>query len=255
MPILLDLILVAVLVLFAWLGAKRGFVLTLCGLLAAIVALVGANLLAGFLAPKVAQTLEPVIAEKLEIALQEQYEEQFEAFQSGDSILSSSIPGSQPASLPIDPDQIQTAQREIPLQEVLGALRELGLYEELIDSVDEAVEAGALDAAAGAAAAVAAAVAESVAYTLIFLVSFLLLLLLWSILAHALDLVTKLPGLNFLNKTGGALLGLVKGCIILFVAVWALRVTGTILPEETVKQSYLLPLFLSFNPVALLTGI
>lgn len=255
MPILLDLILVAVLVLFAWLGAKRGFVLTLCGLLAAIVALVGANLLAGFLAPKVAQALEPVITEKLEIALEEQFEEQFEAIQSGDPLHSSSIPGSQQAPLPIDPDQIQTAQREIPLQEVLGALRELGLYEELIDSVDEAVEAGALDAAAGAAAAVAAAVAESVAYTLIFLVSFLLLLLLWSILAHTLDLVTKLPGLNFLNKTGGALLGLVKGCIILFVAVWALRVTGTILPEETVKQSYLLPLFLSFNPVALLTGI
>lgn len=244
MPILLDLILIAVLAFFAWLGAKRGFVLTLCGLLATIVALVGANLLAGALAPKVAQALQPAIAQRLEAAL----EEQFDA-------VHSSVDDSDQAPLPVDPDQIQTAQGEIPLQEVLGALRDMGLYQELIDSVDKAIQEGALDVAAGAAAAVAAAVAESVAYTLIFLISFLLLLLLWNILAHTLDLVTKLPGLNFLNKTGGAVLGFVKGCLILFVAVWALRLTGTILPEETVRQSYLLPFFLSSNPIAYLTGI
>lgn len=54
-PILIDVILAAVLVLFIWLGAHKGFILTLCSLVAVLVALVGANLISDALAPKVAE--------------------------------------------------------------------------------------------------------------------------------------------------------------------------------------------------------
>ena len=45
-PLVLDLILLAILLFFVLMGAKRGFVLTLCSLVAVVVALVGANFLA-----------------------------------------------------------------------------------------------------------------------------------------------------------------------------------------------------------------
>ena len=47
-----DIAILAILVLFAWRGASRGFVLSLCGLLAVIVAFVGASFLANLLAPR-----------------------------------------------------------------------------------------------------------------------------------------------------------------------------------------------------------
>ena len=48
-----DIAIVVILILFAWRGASRGFVLSLCGLLAVVVAFVGASFLANLLAPKV----------------------------------------------------------------------------------------------------------------------------------------------------------------------------------------------------------
>ena len=76
----------------------------------------------------------------------------------------------------------------------------------------------------------------------------------WTVFSHALDLVARLPGLHFLNKTGGALLGLVKGCAILFLCAWVIRYLGHIIPEETVEQTTLLKFFLTTNPVALILG-
>ncbi len=226
--ILFDLVILAILALFLWRGMSKGLVLSLCGLVAVLVAFVGSTLLANLLAPKVGQALEPKFTQLIE--------EQLEG----------SLQGAHSA---------QAAPEEVPLSGVLDALRDMGLYKDLIDNLDKAVRDGMADAAASAAAQVAAAMAQSVAYMVIFLVGFLLLLLLWAILSRTLNLVTKLPGLNALNKTGGALIGLLKGVILLFIAAWALRLSGKVIPEDAVQQTYLLHFFMTTNPVTLITGI
>ena len=58
-PVLIDVILLAALLFFVLMGAKRGFILTLCSLVAVVVALVGANLAADTLSPKVADAIRP----------------------------------------------------------------------------------------------------------------------------------------------------------------------------------------------------
>lgn len=228
--ILFDIAIVVILALFAWRGASKGFVLSLFGLLAVIVAFVGSQALASTLSPKVAAALEP----KFAAAIEEQLEEQL-----------SHRPASQTPG-PAD---------EFPLQDVLDVLKDMGIYEELIDTIDQAVSNGLTGVAAGAAAAVAAAVARSVAHTVIFMVSFSLIMLAWTLLARALDLVTRLPGLNMLNKTAGALIGLVKACALLFLAAWAARFLGNLIPEDAVRQTTLLQFFMTTNPLTLLTGI
>ncbi|WP_294549501.1 CvpA family protein [uncultured Pseudoflavonifractor sp.] len=231
--LIFDIAILVILALFAWRGASRGFVLSLCGLLAVIVAFVGASFLAGLLAPKVGTALEPKFAQ----AIEERLEEQFQ--QSG--------PAGDAAG--------QAEGESYPLQDVLSVLKDMGLYEELVDTIDQAVQDGMTTVAANAAAAVAAAIAQSVAYTVIFTAAFALILIAWTIFSHAVDLVTKLPGLNFLNKTGGAAMGLVKGVIILFLAAWIIQYTGKLIPEETVQQTHLLKFFMTTNPLALLQGL
>ena len=73
-----DIAILAILVLFAWRGASRGFVLSLCGLLAVIVAFVGASFLANLLAPKVGAALEPQFAQIIEEKLEEQFQQSAE---------------------------------------------------------------------------------------------------------------------------------------------------------------------------------
>lgn len=227
MSLVLDLIVVAVLALFLWRGASKGLVASLCGLLAFVVAFAGAGLAARTLSPMVADAIEPHFAS----AIQEQLE--------------AAVPDTGTA-LPEGEDG------ELPA--LLEALRGLGLYESLIDAVDQAVGQGVTQAAAGAAAAVASSIAQSVAYRVIFTVAFALLLAAWSMVSRTLNLMTRLPVLHFLNKTLGGAFGLLQGCLILFIAAWAIQFMGNVIPAETVEQTVLLRFFLTTNPLALLSG-
>ena len=224
-----DGLVLAVLLIFACIGARRGLILSLCGLLAFVVAFLGASFAARTLSPVVADALEPKFAAAIEEQLNESIRQQAEA---GEAAV-------------LSPD-------DVPLEGVLDALREMGFYETLINTVDRAVESGMTAVAASAAAAVAAAIAQSAAYLILFLLGFFLILLTWRLLSRALDLVARLPGLHFLNKTGGALFGLVQGCIILFVAAWLLQFFGQMLPRELVEQTVLLKFFMTTNPFSLL---
>lgn len=235
--LIFDLIIIAVFIIFAAIGAHRGLVLSLCGLLAVLVAFVGASFAARTLSPMVANALEPRFA----AAIEEQLDEQ--------------IRNSQVQTGLTDPDAGAVTPDTLPLQDVLNALRNMGFYETLIDSVNQAVEDGMTAVAASAAAQVAAAIAQSAAYLIIFLVGFVLILIAWKLISHALDLVTRLPGLHFLNKTLGALFGLIQACIILFIAAWLLQFFGGILPQDAVEQTYLLKFFMSANPFALLGSV
>lgn len=223
-----DGLVLAVLLIFACIGARRGLILSLCGLLAFVVAFLGASFAARTLSPVVADALEPRFAAAIEEQLNESIRQQAEA---GEAAV-------------LSPD-------DVPLEGVLDALREMGFDETLINTVDRAVESGMTAAAASAAAAVAAAIAQSAAYLILFLLGFFLILLAWRLLSRALDLVARLPGLHFLNKTGGALFGLVQGCIILFVAAWLLQFFGQVLPRELVEQTVLLKFFMTTNPFSL----
>lgn len=232
--LLYDLLILVVLVLFAVHGAYRGFVLTLCGLLAVVVAFVGAGFAADTLSPKVADLLEPRIAVAVETQLDAQL---YSTDASGDSNAAPSGASSN------------------SLDRALNALHGLGLYQSAIDNIRSAVQSGMSDAAANAAAAVAASVAQNISYLLVFSVAFVLILIVWGILSRALDLVARLPGLHTLNRAGGALLGLARACVFLFLAAWLLRYFGKVIPESAVQQTTLLRFFLTTNPVSLLLKV
>ncbi len=232
--LIFDLVIAAVLLICAIHGAWRGLVLSLCGLLAAVVAFAGAGFAAKTLSPLLAGALEPRIAAAIELRLEEE------------------LPGAEPAQPDASAPQ---APEEVPLPGVLETLRDMGLYQNLIDAVGEAVAQGMSAAAATAAASVAAALAQSVAYLGVFIVAFVLILLVWRLISGALDLVARLPVLHFLNKTGGAIFGLLQACILLFVAAWLAQYLGNWIPEETVQKTWLLQFFMRTNPVELIARL
>ena len=69
---------------------------------------------------------------------------------------------------------------------------------------------------------------------------------------QGLDLAFKLPVLSALNQWSGAAVGLVKGCVLLFIACWLLK---GMLPQEAVDQSVLLHFFCTTNPFALIASV
>ena len=101
---------------------------------------------------------------------------------------------------------------------------------------------------------VAAALAQSAAYQILFAVSFVLLMALWQVVSRVLDLVSKLPVLDTLNKSMGALFGLLQAGVIVCILAWLLRF-GNLVDQETVQKTVLLRFFMDFNPLALLGAL
>ncbi len=230
--LLFDIAILVILVLFAAFGAHRGLLLSLFSLVAVVVAFIGASFVADLFAPKAAELLAPPIQSAIESALQE------------------GIDGAHGAGAGTP------TTGELNQDDVLAYLRTSALPKAIIGLAEDAVNSGVPEAERQTLPEyLAVSIAKAAVHGLLFLLGFVVILVLWTVLAHALDLVARLPGLSALNKAGGALLGLVKGGIILFLLAWLLNTFWPVIPAETVAGTKLLKFFLTTNPIALFFGL
>lgn len=225
--IVYDIVIAAVLLFFVWLGCKKGLVLTLCSLLAVFVALIGASILSNALAEPAAKMVEPIVAERIRESLAE-------AIQHTEYVS-------------VDGGAAQSPE-EVALAGVIEHLKETKLFQGFADSFQRAVDSGVAEVTANAAQSLAHFVAVQIARTVIFAAAFFAVLIAWWFLSHALDLVARLPVLSTVNAWGGGAAGLVKGALVVFIAVWLLR-DGCI-PPAAVEGSRLLQFFATVNPLS-----
>lgn len=222
--LIFDLVILALLLFFAIRGAKRGLILSLLSLVSVLVAFVGAILISNFAAKPVADWLQPSVEPHVQTAVE--------------SALPNYIDGDVLAS-----DKLMALLNETNLP--------LGLNEVLTDFLQEhAVTSGVDSLTDNIVPVLASKISLALSYAALFVISFVLILLLWKLLIHAIDLVSRLPGLNGLNKLGGFLLGALWCSVLLFVAAWLLRMFGSnVIPADTIEASYLLRFFMTFNPL------
>ena len=185
-----DLLCAAILLLFLVVGAIRGMLRTLSGLLTWLLSLWGAKLIADRCAPLLVDWLTPkllpTVSEKLAQGM---------------------IPG---------------------VQSLLGQAG---------DSL-----------AAALAPAVARQVALVVGWLLLFAAGFIVFKLVCRLLIWLLDLLDEVPGLHFLNHLGGAVLGALKGGLLIAVVV-SILLWCDVLPRSMVDAALLLRWLASLGPV------
>ena len=231
-PVIIDIVVAAVLLGFAVYGGKRGLFRALSGLLAVVVALVGAGIIVATFTTPVTKVVTPLIAghieEKVENAM---------AVQSADSGV-----------------QMPEADTEDPsaIQDLLAIL---GLDDEVRSRLAEEVQEKVRDTGASIAAAVVESMARSFIYGTLYILSFAVLLLLMKVLIGAMDLVLKLPLLRGLNTLGGAAVGLVEGALLLFLAVWVLRRLGVSFESEALAEAHILRIFTANTPLGVLSHL
>lgn len=210
---LFDIIIVLILAFFAWRGAKKGLILTLCSLVGIFIAFFGARWTSAKFYEPVADIIEPPIYQAI-LGVTEENTEQA-AFSIGNTAL---------------------ANATYTLDELLELLEESELFIGFSEFLEEAAEKNAIpDQADGSAArALAAYLAPLIAKAALFSIAFLLILLIWFLLGHILDLAFKLPVLSTLNWLGGLLLGLLKAVLLVMVLIWIGQRAGLIPnPPET----------------------
>lgn len=194
-----DLICIAILLLFLILGYSRGMFRTLSGLLTWLVSLFGAKLIADRGAPLMVDWLVPKVQPYVTQRLGQILAESADSTASGDGL------------------------------GVLG----------LIPGVQDLLNGTADTLAETLAPAVAREVAQLLGWLILFVVGFLVLKLLCRLVVFLLDQLDQVPGLHLLNHLGGALLGVLKGLLVLVLAVLILN-WFDVLPRPLVEGTVLL---------------
>ena len=207
----------AALVLAVIVGAKRGLLQSLAGVIIMVAAFFGASWAANTFDEMAAQWMRPLLEDYLQ-------------------------------------QTVAAQQQNAGVEDLLRSfqLNGVGLQQQIEEIMQEMQQTGA-----AAVDAVMESVTLSIAHAAVFLVSFLVLVIVLWLIMLPLKLMTKLPGLHAINAIGGGALGLVWGTLLVFLAVWAMGRFGWLLTQEMVENSYILRFFANNTPltlVALLSG-
>ena len=221
---LFDVIILAMLAIFALIGARKGLIMTICGLVAAVLALTGARMAADQLSPALAYAIEPTIRDAVYSDMQDKI--------------------SQPAE---ETQEFQWKEEDGGLlEQIVGS----DFYQYFMDAVENNIHEQVQQATETAADVVAASLARTVAWLMIYLVAFALILFLGHLLGKGLDLVAQLPGLRMMNRSLGGLCGFLQGAVIA-ATLCSLGVGFGLIPQESVESSRLLALFSAFSTISL----
>ena len=225
-----DFVVLLILVVTVIQGYRKGLVLTLCGFVAVFVAFFGAAFLSNTLARPLSQALTPAVEQGLRDTIGSYYQ----------------------YAPPAEEGQDDPFFAQLPLEDALDALQDSAVFRGMAETFAQAVDEGLESVASGVVRSLAEYAAFQLTQMVLFLVCFVLVLAGWYVLSHALDLAFHLPVLSGLNHWSGAVVGLLKGGVLLFIACWLLR---ELLPQEAVDQSVLLHFFCTTNPFSLLAAI
>lgn len=220
----MDIAVAAVLLLFVIVGWRQGFVKSLAGLIITVIALVGAAVVAGSFAEPAARLAAPLIEGMVEEKVDQALIDQTGSY---------------------DTDRLDGSVEEV--------LQMLGIDADAREEIAGRAEDTIRDTGATVVSAVIQSLARSVIYVVLFILAFVALSLLLHVLAAAMDLLTKLPGLHAVNALSGAALGLVKGGLVVFLGIWFLRRVGYSFETAAVSQTYLLKFFAANTPLSVLS--
>ena len=208
MSLIFDIGIVLLLAFFAWRGASKGLILSLCGLAAVFVAFFAARFISDAFCAPVANIIRPVIensiTETMEDAIQRT---EFSAAGGG----------------------VAESVEEIPLNGVLSTVQESAMFQGLTRFLEDAVKNKILQQGARTAVqAVSEYISLLIARAVLFGSSYIAILLAWFLVSHMLDLAFKLPILAEVNLAGGLLLGLIKGVLLIIILVWLGQLAGLV---------------------------
>ncbi len=212
---MIDIVIAVVLIAFTAAGWKHGLIRTLVGL-AAMVLAVG-------LSSQIARAAAPEIVDRyLRPATYAAIEERAQELAKGEEVSS-----------------VEDLRRD--LSQVLDAIPNDFIREKAQDALDGLLPQG--EALSGALLApleelgrdmadrVLDTLVQDVLRSILCAALFVILSAVFRIVARALRIVEKLPGVRQLNELGGAMAGLAKGLVLVCLALWVLCHTGVITPE------------------------
>jgi len=241
MELILTLTFLAILLLCAWSGYKRGLIMGIGTLLILVISIYGADLLSTTYSYEVIDALRPFASGYTETIINQDIRQEF------------NIPGSETASLSVD-DFLERNPSEAEAF-CQSTFSRLGFYE----STAAKLAAESVNYARTQEVAYTTAITEvfcqRIVYVAGFILAFLILLIILTVIWNLPNLSFKIPGLDLLNDIGGLVTGIVQGFVFCVLIAWALKFTGILLPQEKIAGSAVISWFMQRDLLLRFLGI
>jgi len=221
--ILVDILLLAILGFTVWQGHRKGFILTLAGILVLVVSLWGATSFSGHYADDFEERLVPLVgwaaAEATEAAIRE-------------------------GNYTLD------ASKESALRIAADAFSRMGIIPEEAEKLADSTMTDILENDLPLKAGITNTFINTMCRALLFIFAFTVLALLLTLVAHFVSMLFKIPGFRLIDTIGGLAAGLVYGLLLLSAIGWCLRFLGMIAPADFIESTVLLRFFVNNNLLA-----
>lgn len=241
--IVIDLVLAAVLVVFALRGARKGLIRSLMELVSVVLALAGATVLTAMLVEPVTDLVFPRVEEKVISQFEQTVTNGAEAPETG---VETQLPADDAESDGLLPESVSEL-----LNAAAEKLKRFGVSDDAIGGVADSVNESLRSAAEQAAYLLVKTIVQAV----VFLLSFLALMLLLRLLTRALDELCALPVLLQINMLGGAAFSLVEGALLLFLIIFLAPRFGVTWFMDHEAGTHLLAWFMNNTPRSIIASL
>ena len=225
MSLIIDLILIAIVAFCAWNGYRKGFIMGISGILALIVAFYGAQIVADTYSQEFTSMLKPFVSGVVDAAV---------------------------ADVQIGGEE--GYDNEEVYEVTYDALGNIGILKSAAQDIANEIAERVERTGQTMREEIVSVLCSKIAYVLTSVIVFLLILIVFTVIANILNLAFKMPGLEFINESLGALFGFAKGAIIVVAIAWVMRYLGVLVDEDIVNKTVLLEWLMEHNLVTKFFG-
>jgi len=234
----IDLVLLAVLLLCAWNGYKKGLIMEIGAMVCLAVSLYAACLIANTFSYEVVSALKPFAGGYIESVIAEDATERLEYDLSEYSI-----------------NDIIAEDAEKAHEVAKATFQCLGVYEVTANELADDVQTYMDENKVSLKTAIIDVCCNTVVYAAAVALVFLIILIFLTVLGNLPNLSFRLPNMEEVDEIGGALVGLLRGAVLCMLAVWVLKFAGLVIGEDTLDATILAKLFEKFGFVSFFLGV
>lgn len=233
-----DLILVAVVLLCAFNGYRRGILMELGAVVCLVVSLYGATMIANNFSMEVVVAVKPFAGGFIE------------------SVVSNDVPKRLGYDLnEYSINDIVASDPEKAYEVAETTFLCMGLYEDTAAKLAEEVQVYAEENVVSLRSAIIDVTCNTLVYAAAVALCFMIILIFLTFLGNLPNLAFRLPNMAEMDEIGGAAVGAVRGVLLGMLAVWVLKFLGLLIGEDTISTTIVAKLFDKIGIISFFLGI
>ena len=235
---IIDLILLAVVLLSAYNGYKRGLINEIGAMLCLLISLYAATVVASNVSFEVVSAVKPFAGGFIETVIADQVPQQL-GYETDEYSISDII-ANDPAKA------VEVAET---------TFRCMGVYGPTAADLAEDVQEYRMANNVGLRVAIIDVTCNTVVFAAAVALFFMIILIFLTVLGNIPNVSFRLPNMEEVDEIGGAIVGIMRGVFMGMLAVWVLKFMGLFIGEDTLSSTLIARLFEKIGIVSFFLGV